>query len=151
MAELKQSFWSIPIEGILKSLEASKDGLTTNEAKRKLSTYGPNSIKPQKSGSTLRLLLSQFKSPINIILFFAIALSFFLNDTVDAIIILTIVLISGLLGFWQEYGANDAVAKLLEVVKIKTDVLRDGKSLNISVEDIDTFDKYQESNINILA
>jgi len=89
-----------------------------------------------KNNSTLNLLLSQFKSPIIIILFFAIALSFFLHDTVDAIIILAIVLISGLLGFWQEHGANDAVAKLLEVVKIKTNVLRDGSPINIGVEDI---------------
>lgn len=136
MADQKQSFWSIPIEDILKSFEATKEGLTSNEAKKKLSTYGPNSIKPQKSKSTLTLLLSQFKSPITIILFFAIGLSFFLHDTVDAIIILAIVLISGLLGFWQEYGANDAVAKLLEVVKIKSSVLRDGKPIDISVEDL---------------
>jgi len=136
MTNLKQSFWSIQQVDLLKSLETSKDGLTTDEAKEKLSTYGANSIKSQKSGSTFRLLLSQFKSPINIILFFAIGLSFFLKDTVDAFIILTIVLISGLLSFWQEYGANDAVAKLLEVVNIKVDVLRDGKTINISVEDI---------------
>jgi Mg2+-importing ATPase len=136
MADLKQSFWSIPPEDIFKSLEASKDGLTSDQAKKKLSTYGPNSIKPQKSNSTIGLLLSQFKSPIIIILLIAIGLSFFLHDTVDAIIILTIVLISGLLSFWQEFGANNAVAKLLEVVKIKTNVQRDGKTLNISVEDI---------------
>lgn len=136
MADQKQSFWSIPIEDILKIFEATKEGLTSNEAKKKLSTYGPNSIKPQKSKSTLTLLLSQFKSPITIILFFAIGLSFFLHDTVDAIIILAIVMISGLLGFWQEYGANDAVAKLLEVVKIKSSVLRDGKPIDISVEDL---------------
>ena len=136
MADLKQSFWSIPLEDILKKIEASKDGFTSNEAKKKLSTYGPNSIKPQKGNSTLNLLISQFKSPIIIILFFAIGLSFFLNDIVDAIIILTIVLISGFLGFWQEYGANNAVAKLLEVVKIKANVLRDGKAIDISVEEI---------------
>ena len=136
MADIKQSFWSIPLEDILKSFEASKDGLTSNEAKKRLLTYGSNSIKPKKSNSTLGLLISQFKSPIIIILFIAIGLSFFLGDTVDASIILTIVLISGLLSFWQEYGANNAVAKLLEVVKIKTNVLRNGKTLNISVEDI---------------
>jgi Mg2+-importing ATPase len=59
-----------------------------------------------------------------------------LHDTIAAFIILTIVLISGLLSFWQEYGANNAVARLLEVVKIKTNALRDGNPSNISVEDI---------------
>lgn len=136
MTDLKQKFWSMPLDEILKSLEASKDGLTGNKAKEKLTTYGPNSIKEKKNNSALNLLISQFKSPIIIILFFAIGLSFFLHDTIDAIIILTIVLISGLLGFWQEFGANDAVSKLLEVVKIKTTVLRDGKPVDISVEEI---------------
>ena len=136
MTDLGQGFWSMSVDDILKSLDASKDGLKSDEARKKLSTYGFNSIKPQKSSSTLGLLFAQFKSPITIILLIAIILSFFLHDTVDAIIILTIVLISGLLSFWQEFGANNAVAKLLEVVKIKTNVLRDGKPLNVSVEDI---------------
>ena len=136
MPDLKQSFWSIPIEDVFKNIEANKDGLTSEEAKKKLSVYGPNSIMSRKSNSTIGLLISQFKSPIIIILFFAVGLSFFLKDAVDAIIILTIVLISGLLGFWQEYGANDAVKKLLEIVKTKVTVLRDGTSLEIDVEEI---------------
>lgn len=136
MPNMKQSFWSIPIDDIFKKIEASKDGLTSDQAKKKLSEYGPNSINSRKSSSTFGLLISQFKSPIIIILFFAVGLSFFLQDAVDAIIILTIVLISGLLGFWQEHGANDAVKKLLEIVKMKVTVLRDGASLEINAEDI---------------
>ena len=136
MTDLKHSFWSMPVEDVCKELGVTKDGLSGQKAKEKLSEFGPNSIKPLKSNSTLQLLIAQFKSPIIIILFFAIGLSFFLKDTVDAIIILTIVLISGLLGFWQEHGANDAVSKLLEVVKIKSVVLRDGKSVTVPVEDL---------------
>lgn len=136
MGDLRQNFWSMPAEDVLKKLEVSKDGLTSGEAQKRLSNYGPNSIKPKKSNSTLGLLLSQFKSPIVIILLLATILSFFLHDTADAIIILTIVIISGLLSFWQEYGANDAVTKLLEVVKVKTSVLRDGKPVDINVEEV---------------
>lgn len=136
MNDLKQSFWSIPAEDVLKSFEVSKEGLTSDEAKKRLFSFGPNLMKPKKSSSAFGLLLSQFKSPIVIILLLATILSFFLHDTADAIIILTIVMISALLSFWQEYGANDAVAKLLEVVKVKTNVLRDGKPLDINIEDV---------------
>jgi Mg2+-importing ATPase len=136
MIDLKHTFWSIPVDDILKELGAAKDGLSGQKAKENFDAFGPNSIKPMKSNSIFSLLISQFKSPIIIILFFAIGLSFFLKDTVDAIIILTIVLISGLLGFWQERGANDAVAKLLEVVKIKATVLRDKKQVLIPVEEL---------------
>jgi Mg2+-importing ATPase len=79
MADLKQSFWSIPPEDILKSLGVSKAGLTGNEAKKRLMRYGPNSMKLRKSNSAIGLLLSQFKSPIIIILLIVIVLSFFLH------------------------------------------------------------------------
>ena len=63
-------------------------------------------------------------------------LSFFLHDPVDALIILTIVLVSGLLGFWQEHSATNAVEKLLAIVQIKATVLRDGGPKEIPVEEI---------------
>ena len=52
--------------------------------------------------------------PIILTLLFAAALSFFLRDVADASIILAIVLITGLLGFWQDKGAADAVNRLLD-------------------------------------
>lgn len=136
MSDLKQKFWSVPTETILNELHSNTDGLSTNDAEKRLETYGSNSIKPKKSNSAFKLLLSQFNSPIIMILFFAIGLSFYLHDTADAIIILTIVLISGVLGFWQEYGANSAVEKLLSIVQIKASVLRDNKPCEVSVEEI---------------
>jgi Mg2+-importing ATPase len=63
-------------------------------------------------------------------------LSFFLHDPVDALIILAIVLVSGLVGFWQERGAGNAVDKLLAIVQIKAVVLRDGSPKEIHVEEI---------------
>ncbi|MFA6572108.1 MAG: HAD-IC family P-type ATPase, partial [Bacteroidota bacterium] len=136
MNQLTPAFWSISATDMLKNLESVKEGLTGNEAKKRLALYGANRLKPQKRSNVLALLISQFKSPIILILFFATGLSFFLHDAVDAFIILTIVLISGLLGFWQERGASNAVAKLLSIVQIKASVLRDGSSVEIPVEEI---------------
>ena len=82
------------------------------------------------------LLLAQFKSPIILILLFATGLSFFLHDPVNALIILAIVLVSGLLGFWQEHSATNAVEKLLAMVQIKATVLRDGSPREIALEQI---------------
>ncbi len=130
------SFWSSPSTELLKSFQATTYGLTTIEAKKRLITYGANRMKPQKRSDAFTLLISQFKSPIILILLFATGLSLFLHNLVDASIILSIVIISGLLGFWQEYGASNAVAKLLAIVQIKAAVLRDGKQQEIPVEDI---------------
>ena len=97
---------------------------------------GYNLLKPPKKSDALTLLLGQFKSPIILILIFAAGLSLFLQDSIDALIILTIVLVSGLLGFWQERGAADAVKKLLAIIQIKASVLREGTAKEIPIEEI---------------
>ena len=81
-------------------------------------------------------MLAQFKNPLILILFFATGLSFFLHESVDVFIILSIVLVSGLLGFWQERGASNAVEKLLSIARIKAAVLRDGTVKEIPAEEI---------------
>jgi Mg2+-importing ATPase len=136
MNQLLPDFWSLSADDLLKLLASGKEGLTGSEANNRLGLYGSNLLKPPKQTDVLTLLISQFKSPIILILFVATGLSFFLHDAVDAIIILSIVLISGLLGFWQERGASNAIEKLLSIVQIKAAVLRDGKSVEIPVEQI---------------
>jgi Mg2+-importing ATPase len=131
-----QFFWSISSSELLQKLQTMVGGLTTPEAEKRLTTYGVNRLKPQKRSDVFTLLVSQFKSPIILILIFATALSLFLHNIVDASIILTIVVISGLLGFWQEYSASNAIAKMLAIVQIKAAVFRDGKQQEISVEEI---------------
>jgi len=121
---------------MLQKLESKKEGLTDDEAQNRLTLYGSNLLKQKKRSDWFTLLISQFKSPIILILFFATGLSFFLHDRVDAFIILSIVLISGLLGFWQERGASNAVEKLLSIVQIKESVMRDGIAKEIPIEKI---------------
>ncbi len=130
------TFWNVPATKTLHQLESSSQGLTTPEARRRLSQYGANLLTPKKRSDTLTLLLSQFKSPIIVILVFATGLSFFLHDPVNALIILVIVFGSGLLGFWQERGAANAVEKLLAIVQIKATALRDGVEKKIPLEAI---------------
>ena len=115
--------------------------MTDDEAEKRLTKYGSNLLKPKKRSDTLTLLLTQFKSPLILILIFAGGLSFFLDVSsgiwpTNAIIIITIILISSLLGFWQERGAANAVEKLLAIVETKATVLRDGTPKEISVEKI---------------
>ena len=136
MDQNSSPFWSISSADLLNNLQTVSGGLTTNEAKKRLISYGANRLKPQKRSDTFTLLIAQFKSPIILILLFATVLSLFLHNIVDASIILVIVLISGLLGFWQEHGASNAVAKLLAIVQIKTAILRDESQQEIPIEDV---------------
>jgi len=136
MIQQPSNFWNIPKADLLAKLGSQQEGLNNEEARRRLVNYGANLLKPPKRSDTTALLLAQFKNPIILTLIFAAGLSFFLQDHVDAIIILFIVLVSGLLGFWQERGAVDAVEKLLAIVRIKTTVLRDKNTADISTEDV---------------
>jgi P-type Mg2+ transporter len=129
-------FWSVSVTELLANFKSTSTGLTSEDAKKRLIEYGINRLKPQKRSDAFTLLIGQFKSPIILILLFATGLSLFLHNIVDASIILVIVLISGLLGFWQEHGASNAVAKLLAIVQIKTAVLRDGGQQEIHIEDV---------------
>ena len=129
-------FWSKSTADLFNKLQSSIDGLTTDEAKKRLITYGANRLKPQKKSNALTLLVAQFKSPIILILLCATVLSLFLHNLVDASIILIIVVVSGLLGFWQEHSATNAVEKLLAMVQIKAAILRDKNKQELPVEDI---------------
>jgi Mg2+-importing ATPase len=130
------TFWNISVAEMLQNLQAAKEGLTGIEARRRLARYGANLLKPQKRSDVWSLLVDQFKSPLILILLFATGLSFFLHDPVNALIILTIVLASGLLGFWQERSATSAVERLLAIVEVRAAVLRDGSIKEIPVEEI---------------
>lgn len=131
-----QAFWSLPVDELFAQLQTTASGITSNEARERLVRFGSNLLAPRKRSDSLALFLAQFKSPITLILLFAAGLSLFLHEHVDVLIILSIVLISGLLGFWQERGASNAIEKLLAIVQIKGMVLRDGSPIEIPVEEI---------------
>ena len=105
----KLSFWSIPASEMLQELQTTAEGLKSSESDERLKRYGANILRPKKSSDALKILLPQFKSPITLILLFAAGLAFFLHEPMDTIIITTIILISSLLGFWQEKGSADAL------------------------------------------
>lgn len=136
MGSEQQAFWSISADEQLRQLNTATSGLSESEAESRLKVYGPNTLLKKKESSALTLLLSQFKSPIILLLLFSAILSFYLSQGVQALIIVIILLISGLLGFWQEYAAADAVSRLLELVSVMATVLRDGAQKDVPIEDI---------------
>jgi Mg2+-importing ATPase len=131
-----KTFWQFSKDAAFKMLDTSIDGLDDNEAEKRLREHGSNTIKADSKYSGILLFLSQFKSPVTIMLIVAALLSASLGDVMDTVIILTIVLISSCLGFWQERGAANAVKELLKMVQLHCDVLRGGKKKEITVEEV---------------
>jgi Mg2+-importing ATPase len=119
-------FWSLDNTEALRVLSCTEEGLSRSSAEDRLKIYGPNTLKAGSRSSGILLFLSQFKSPITLLLIAAACLSMGLGDLTDAAIILIIILISSFLGFWQEKGAAHAVEELLKMVQIRCRLLRDG-------------------------
>jgi Mg2+-importing ATPase len=110
--ESLESYWSRPAAEISRALASGPEGLTQDEATRRLGQYGPNTLEVRRRGSGLGLFLGQFKSPIVLILIFASIMSAFLHDWTDSLIVLGIVLASATLSFYQEFNAGHAAERL---------------------------------------
>ena len=130
------AFWADPVDDVLSQLSSSESGLTAEEAEGRLASFGPNSLAPTRGRRGFRLLVSQFESPIVVILIGATLVAAALGDLTDSLIILAIVVASGLLGFWQEHTAGRAVDALVAQVRATARVLRDGGEQEIPAEQV---------------
>jgi Ca2+-transporting ATPase len=93
----------------LEELKTTEQGLSQSEVQTRLATYGSNELKKEKGTSPIKLFLSQFTDVLMIILLIATGLSLVIGETVDALIILAIVIASAVLGFTQEFRSEKAV------------------------------------------
>lgn len=143
-------YWSQTIETALKTLNTSSQGLKSVDTEQLLKEYGPNRIYSKESLTPFKLLLSQFKSPIMLILLVAVVISAFLQDWTDALIIVLIVLGSALLSFFQENSASRAAEKLKQQLTFTSKVLRDGQVVALPTEKIFPGDIVQLSAGNLI-
>jgi Mg2+-importing ATPase len=127
-----QNAASRPIEQVLADLGTSSDGLADAEAQSRLASWGPNAIRRRRAG-TGRVLANQFKNPILILLFATAAVSAFVGEGTDAVIIAVILLVSVGLGFVNEYRAARAADALHDRLRHTVVVLRDGERRQVDV------------------
>ncbi len=130
------SYWALETDQLLSELHTTRNGIQQMDAANRLKQFGPNELKEQRKNTALVLLLSQFKSPLVLILIFASIVSAFVGEWTDAAIVLAVVIGSTMLGFAQEYRASNAVEKLRSQVTIKSNVVRDGRPQMISSEQV---------------
>ena len=118
------------IESLAQKMEISKEGLSRDRVEENLSLYGPNEIQ-EKKHSLFMLFLTQFKSPLVYVLIVAAALSFFLENIHEGLLILLIILVNALIGFWQEVKAVSSIRSLKKLTESKTQVRRDDQIFSI--------------------
>lgn len=131
-----EAYWSIPSGSLLDTLNTTSQGLSSTDAHNRLEKYGINTLDRRGKAGSLSIFSSQFKSPIILIFLATAFISFILQAREDAIIIISIVLISAFLGYWQERGASKAMDRLTSLIKLKSSLLRDGNIQDLFSEDI---------------
>lgn len=124
----------LAIDAALSQVRSRSGGLTSAEAATRLAEASTRLRKTSRG--PWRLLLNQFRSPLVILLLVAMSISAFLGDKMDVLIVSTVVLMSTLLGFWQEYRAANAVAALLAMIQARATVLRDGQKVEVPAEQV---------------
>jgi Ca2+-transporting ATPase len=121
-------FYSKKIEGVIKALNTSKDGLSETEVKSRLTKYGFNDIHIEKKSNIFKKILDSLLEPIIVILFIASAFSVWIGDVLDAVAILGVVIINTIIGLVQDRKAENAVAALKKMLSPQAKVVRDGQS-----------------------
>ncbi len=122
------------IEDVFKELKTDKNGLAEKEAEARLQKYGLNEIQQLKKISPVKIFLNQFNNIVIYILIFALAVSIFLNETIDAIVIGAIVIVNAIIGFIQEYRAEKAIEALKKLASLKATVIREEKEKEIDAK-----------------
>ncbi len=117
---------SLPLADVEKRLSSSPDGLTQAEAAKRLTQYGPNEIEEKKTNPFLKLL-TYFWGPIPWMIEVAVILSAVARHWPDFGIILLLLLANGVVGFWEERQAGNAIDALKAKLAIRARVKRDGK------------------------
>ena len=122
----KDDFKSLSMSELLKKLDASTDGLTDAEAKKRLAQDGPNEIEEKKTNLFLKFL-TYFWGPIPWMIEVAVILSAVARHWPDFFIILVLLMANALVGFWEEHEAGNAIDALKAKLAVNARVLRDGK------------------------
>jgi magnesium-transporting ATPase (P-type) len=129
--------WHAMVAGdVYKELQSGPEGLDPEEALRRLSFYGPNTL-PSKEPPTLgAILLHQVKNPLIFILLIAAGASIAIGESADSVFILLVIALNTGLGAYQEYQAERSAAGLQSLLKITARVRRGGKVLDIASEEV---------------
>jgi cation-transporting ATPase F len=134
---LQQAWHAQPSETVAEGLNTDvKLGLSSNDATIRQQRYGMNNITEHKGTGPFKRLLIQFHQPLVYILLAAVAVTMALGEWVDSAVIFMVVLLNAIIGFVQESKALQAINALSKSVKNTAIVIRDGKKISISAEQL---------------
>ncbi len=107
-----------------------ENGLSATEAKQRLAKHGPNELEAKKVSNLLRFL-KQFNNSIIYILAAAAIITFLLHRYSDSVVIGLVIIANAFIGYFQEISADNALAKIQELLVSESFVIRDGQKMTL--------------------
>jgi len=133
----RYKYYTLTSRQVLESLRVNQDeGLSLDEVRERRIKFGRNVLPKPRKLPRLVLFLRQFQSFLVYLILLAAVISIFLRRYTDAVFILIVVVINGIVAFYQEEKASNTLEHLREIVKVKTIVLREGKKIQIDEEEL---------------
>jgi len=126
------NWYTMSMKEVLEKLGSSHEGLAESEVRARLEMYGPNILAEEEKINRLKILLHQFTSPLIYILLIAAVVTTLLEEYVDTGVIMAVVLLNAVIGFFQEYKAEESVRALKQLLVAKARVIRGGREMEIS-------------------
>lgn len=136
MQNENEQFARLSAREVLVLLGSSIRGISDEDAEKRLIEFGPNRLSEKNEVGIVREFFSHFKNPLIIILFFAASISAYMGQTVNAVIIVAMIVASVFLDFFEEHSANNAAARLREKVSNTSTVIRSGTHKEIRAADV---------------
>lgn len=135
--EQQKNTYQLTIEELkqIYHLHHLEEGLSSQEAARRLQADGPNQLKSETTPKW-KLFARQFNNIIIYILFFSAFLTLIMGHYSDAAIIALVVIVNALIGYYQESNASDALERIKEMLSSQATVYRDGARIDIPAEDL---------------
>ncbi|MEM4160408.1 MAG: HAD-IC family P-type ATPase [Thermoplasmata archaeon] len=131
-----QKWYALNAEAVVKSLGTSEKGLTSEEVKKRLAKFGPNALPEEERTSMFKIFLHQFASPLIYLLLIGGAIALILSEFVDAFVIFLVVVLNAVIGYIQESKAEQSIRALQKMVVPKARVIRNGREIEISSEEV---------------
>lgn len=130
------NYHQLTSQKVFEVTKSSPQGLTTDAVKSKLEEFGPNALEGKKKKPIWQFFLNQFKDFMILVLIAAAIISGVVGELTDTIIILVIVLLNAIVGFVQEYRAEQALEALKKMASLHAQVIRDGQTITIESENL---------------
>jgi Ca2+-transporting ATPase len=125
------NWYQMKVQEALEKLTTTDKGLTEQEAAERLEKYGPNKLAEEERISRLKILLHQFTSPLIYILLIAAVVTLLLGEYIDTGVIIAVVLLNAVVGYFQEFKAEESVRALKRLLVAKARVIRGGHEKEI--------------------